>query len=325
MERPRWRREAGVAVVGALAGGLFGAAFDQLVAWVSPEYFLLGKGVAGSALPWHLAVAIVGFRGGVGPGALVAVVGVALARRRGDFEPFAWLRRLPAPFLITVAACAVLAVLADPVGLRAWAAGWWTAGVVDRFLIAWGLVTGAYAGVALAVLVTTRARTWRRSPRAWALPRVVVGALVAITLLGVVASGCRVERDLRRDALLAIAQRSRPLVAALAAYERDHGAPPSRLEALVQTGYLHGVPRPSDDRAPGYELLTGPAASLYRNSWLLVVGGGWPVTFFDSYVYFPNGRCPQSGFGGWLEPIQGCRAASPVDRLAGGGWAYAHE
>src|SRR5262245_8512219 len=87
--------EYGYLLGGSIAGGVLGAIFDQLTCTASPEYFRDGKAVAGTALPFRLAVALVGFRGGLAIGALVAGVDLLVRARHWHVSRW-WLPRVAA-------------------------------------------------------------------------------------------------------------------------------------------------------------------------------------------------------------------------------------
>lgn len=138
---------------------------------------------------------------------------------------------------------------------------------------------------------------------------VLLACAVAIVAI---ASGRRARIDIRREAFARLAERSKPLVAAIHAYERDHGAPPPNLEALVPT-YLPAVPSTGMGSYPDYGYsAAGPGCRppFEGNPWGLVVECGWGLSF-DSFRYLPLGNYPERGFGGDLERV--------------GEWAYVHE
>ncbi|WP_437680195.1 hypothetical protein [Sorangium sp. So ce131] len=138
-------------LAGSLAAGGCGALFDQVTATISPEYFLEGKGLTSSGLPFRLAVAWTGFRGGLPLGALVTGVGLLRASRGAGFSWRAWLRRIAAALAAALLVCPVLMAALDPFGMREASLGVWSPGVATRYLVCWGLHIGAYLGVVIGI------------------------------------------------------------------------------------------------------------------------------------------------------------------------------
>lgn len=144
----RWREYAFLLAC-ATAGGLCGAAFDQLSVSLSPEYFEIGKGIAPGE-GFRLAVTLLGFRAGFLVGAVAA--GVLMVAGRG--LP---LRRLArsAPWIPSIAlGCAPLGLLLVA-GLEP-----------DRFRQVLGLHAGLYAGATLGLgIAALRVRALRRKEK----------------------------------------------------------------------------------------------------------------------------------------------------------------
>lgn len=161
---PSRPREYLAIVAGALAGGACGALFDQVTATISPEYFLDGKGLAASSLPFRLAVAWTGFRGGLPLGALVAGVGLLRAARSDLFSWRAWLARIMAALATALALCPAVMAALDPLGVREASLGAWRPGAATRYLVCFGLHAGAYLGVLAGVFLDGR-RALGRSPQ----------------------------------------------------------------------------------------------------------------------------------------------------------------
>jgi hypothetical protein len=104
------------------------------------------------------------------------------------------------------------------------------------------------------------------------------------------------------------ARRSRPLVEAIARFDREHGHPPDSLAALVP-GYLPKLPA----RIPDVRLIAGPDTpeTYAGNSWVLRAMVPSGLINFDQFMYFPNQQYPRLGYGGAVERIDD--------------WAYVHE
>ena len=156
----RWRAY-GLLLVGATAGGLFGALNDQLSLTLSRAYFVLGKGLHGGP-GLRLEAAALGFQAGFGAGAVLC--GVLLATVKPPYGNV-----LPAvPGILLGATVGALAgALIVPLALGAVAAD--PLGAVETlgarrgalFHAAWGEHAGAYLGAlvqAIRAVVTNRSR-----------------------------------------------------------------------------------------------------------------------------------------------------------------------
>ncbi len=143
---PRSRLQSyAILLLGALVAGLLGLAFDQVTVTISPEYFTLGKGLDPEDL--RLQVAWLGFRSALPLGALTAGLGLLHMRtaRRASWRE--WLAPSFSTLLVSLPSGAVLMLLVDPLDVRVSSAGAMTEAQSARYLIAWGLHVGAYAGV----------------------------------------------------------------------------------------------------------------------------------------------------------------------------------
>lgn len=145
----RWREYSFVLVAGCL-GGAFGAAFDQLTCTLSPDYFVLGKGLdAGEGFRWR--VAQLGFQAGFAAGAVVGcVLLVARGQRTVSYARLLLAGLWTAAFGLALAPVVAVAFAAfDPWGYRAGLAEILPAESVTAFLRVWGAHTGLYAGALL--------------------------------------------------------------------------------------------------------------------------------------------------------------------------------
>jgi hypothetical protein len=149
-------REYLVLLAGGLIAGVAGALFDQVTATISPEYFLEGKGLAASALPFRLAVAWTGFRGGLPLGALVTGVGLVRAGKSARFSWRTWLSRMAATLAAALVLCPVFMAALDPLGVREASSSEWSGDVATRYLLCWGLHVGAYLGTIIGLFVPDR-------------------------------------------------------------------------------------------------------------------------------------------------------------------------
>lgn len=110
-----------------------------------------------------------------------------------------------------------------------------------------------------------------------------------------------------------LAERSRPLIAAISRFERDHGRPPAKLEVLVPT-YISDVPHTGMGAYPNYEYkvsTTEPGPDHLAASWELSVPCSVGILNWDVFYYLPTEKYPKHDYGGYIEPIKN--------------WAYVHE
>jgi hypothetical protein len=115
----------------------------------------------------------------------------------------------------------------------------------------------------------------------------------------------------RRVALLRIAEKARPVTAALERYRADHGSYPESLAKLVPA-YLPNEPRPDALGCPEYLYrLPDTARHLGFRGYELRLRTPSGGIDFDCFVYWPERKYPQRMYGGRVERI--------------GDWAYVHE
>jgi hypothetical protein len=139
-----------------------------------------------------------------------------------------------------------------------------------------------------------------------------VAAIVALCSIAYcVAFGLslRIGDRIRMNAFAQLAERSKPLIAAIRAYDQKHGQPPESLLALVPE-FLPTVPSTGMGGYPKYEYST-PATNYDGNPWILIVYTPSGGINFDHFMYFPLTNYPKQGYGGWLERVDD--------------WAYVHE
>ncbi|MBL9025332.1 MAG: hypothetical protein JNL21_24270 [Myxococcales bacterium] len=139
----------GVLLFGSIAAGVVGLAFDQLTVSLSPEYFVLGKGLREDGL--RLQVAWLGFRSALPAGALVAGLGLLRSRGQREFSWRSWLLRFAAGLPVTLATLPLAMMLTDPFAVRASSAGAMSDAACSRYLAVWGMHIGAYVGTALGI------------------------------------------------------------------------------------------------------------------------------------------------------------------------------
>lgn len=137
-----------------------------------------------------------------------------------------------------------------------------------------------------------------------------VGALCSVGFIaGFVLSILLGEKN-RMRAFHRLSERSRPLVAAIRAYEERHGKPPESLEALVP-GFISSVPTTGMGAYPNYQYELTTKANQHGNPWIITIFTPLGGINFDQFMYWPLTNYPTYGYGGWIERV--------------GDWAYVHE
>jgi hypothetical protein len=149
--RPRLHSYA-LLLGGALAGGMVGAAFDQVTVSVSPAYFLVGKGLSVEADDLRVAAAWTGFRGGLALGAWVVGIGLWMEERRETLRRGRYLASVLVTAVVTSLVGAMLMSRIDPFGVRLDGAGVLDGADASAYLAAWGAHVGVYAGAVLGPL-----------------------------------------------------------------------------------------------------------------------------------------------------------------------------
>lgn len=127
-------------------------------------------------------------------------------------------------------------------------------------------------------------------------------------LVGIFTADSMTNR-VRRKAFEDLAERSKPLIAAVRAHEAKHGRPPESLEGLVPE-FLAVSPKTGIGAYPNYHFIPAAAADYDGNPWVILVRTTTGLSF-DKFMYFPLTNYPHQGYGGVLERI--------------GDWAYVHE
>jgi hypothetical protein len=155
-----------------LAAAAYAVAHDHVTATISPEYFLLGKGLAMSPQPFRWAVTLLAMRASCGTGLLAgAALLVANNPRRSGRPPQLSYPSLLKLSMIPLALAALTAVVGGVVNAGALVGSHTAAslGVVpDRvrpFVIVWAVHAGSYAGALLGTVVSVIAviaLRWRR-------------------------------------------------------------------------------------------------------------------------------------------------------------------
>jgi len=122
-------------------------------------------------------------------------------------------------------------------------------------------------------------------------------------------SSFQISHRIRMNAFAELAERSKPLVTAIHAYQQKRGQPPESISALVPD-FILSVPSTGMGAYPEYEYLTD-ATNFHGNPWVLRVFTPSGGINFDQFLYFPLTNYPATGYGGVLRRI--------------GDWAYVFE
>lgn len=148
------------------AAVVYGVVHDQITATISPEYFLVWKGLATDPLPWRIAVTLVAVRSSWWAGLLAGVCFLLAnnpsrsGRRRLGYGELARLAAVPpAVALVTAVACGAANVV-DPLGAAARVGPLVAQPRLGAFMFVWGVHFGSYVGALVGV--------------AWVMWRIVV-------------------------------------------------------------------------------------------------------------------------------------------------------
>ena len=148
-----------------------------------------------------------------------------------------------------------------------------------------------------------------KSVRSTALRTLLISILAMVFLYcGMVSSNV-----IRTKQFEALAERSRPLIAAILRFEKEHGKPPAKLDELVP-GYLKEVPHTGMGAYPDYEYKVStrePGPDHLAATWELSVPCSIGILNWDVFYYLPTEKYPEHDYGGSVEPINN--------------WAYVHE
>jgi hypothetical protein len=146
-------REYGFVLIAGMAGGLMGFVNDCITSSISPDYFILGKGLEpGDDL--RLRAGVYGLKAGLSAGVISGAVLLFAATRKLRFSPEQARRMLQwlwMPVLGAVLLAVALPVIAgglDPMGLSARLDSVLDAEQIARFRRVWWIHTGLYGGLA---------------------------------------------------------------------------------------------------------------------------------------------------------------------------------
>ncbi len=137
--------------------------------------------------------------------------------------------------------------------------------------------------------------------------------LISVAAMVFLSCGMLSSHVIRTKQFEALAERSRPLIAAISRFEKEHGKPPVKLDELVPA-YLKEVPRTGMGAYPDYEYKVSTAEAgpdHLAATWELSVPCSIGMLNWDVFYYLPTEKYPEHDYGGSVEPIKN--------------WAYVHE
>lgn len=149
---------------------------------------------------------------------------------------------------------------------------------------------------------------WRKPRTPWRLAFLVSLLLAAPLCFAAIRSASL----LRMRQFAELAERTRPLTAAIRAFEHDNGGPPPSLEALVPA-YIPAIPGTGLEAYPAFRYLSGKKAAdqYWGNPWVLHLDTSEGALDFDYFYYLPLQNYPERQPDGHPERI--------------GDWVYLHE
>lgn len=137
-----------------------------------------------------------------------------------------------------------------------------------------------------------------------------VGALCSVGFVTGFVLSIPVGEKIRIIAFHRLSERSKPLVAAIRAYEEQQGKPPESLETLVPN-FISSVPTTGMGAYPKYQYALTTKTNQHGNPWAITIFTPSGGINFDQFMYWPLTNYPERGYGGWIERV--------------GDWAYVHE
>ncbi len=165
-------REYGFIIITGAVGAVVGFANDLITSSISPEYFILGKGLeAGPDL--RLQAGLLGLRVGFSAGVIGGAVCLYASRRKSAYPPVKCSRLLRMLWLPVTAAvlCGIAFPLAfakfDPARFSAQLHTMLDSEAISRFRQVWWIHIGLYAGMAAGLAaMLLRAAKERKNPAA---------------------------------------------------------------------------------------------------------------------------------------------------------------
>ncbi len=168
-EKAQRHREYTFICIAGVLGGFVGLANDWITSSLSPDYFILGKGLqAGSGLRWRAGEygLQVGFSAGMIAGAFCMFVGVRNSLFSAE-QMRRWLRSLWMPVAGAVSLGLLLPLVAggsDPFGLSTGLGPLLSTDQIARFKRVWWIHIGLYTGLIIGLVIMI---SCRKSHEAW--------------------------------------------------------------------------------------------------------------------------------------------------------------
>jgi len=139
----------------------------------------------------------------------------------------------------------------------------------------------------------------------------LVALVFAVTYLLAMVVAVNSGHWIRMKGFSRLANRTKPLVAAIRGYEAKYGHPPEKLSILVPD-FIRAIPTTQMRAYPRFEYIVGEKAKDFDNNpWVLTVFTPSGGINFDQFIYLPRQNYPNRGYGGYIERL--------------GDWAYVHE
>ena len=151
----KWK-EYGFIILSGVVGMVFGLFNDLITSSISPEYFIVGKGLAaGEGLT--LRAAFLGMRAGFGAGAVAGTICLYSSVVNCSRSPLPYRTILsflwrPVTLAIAAALVAVFFCQYDPLAFSAELKGVLTPEQIRRFLVVWWIHAGLYLGLLVALV-----------------------------------------------------------------------------------------------------------------------------------------------------------------------------
>ena len=162
-------REYGFVIIAGTLGAIVGFVNDLITSSISPEYFILGKGLDESP-DLRMQAGLFGLRVGFSAGVIGGAVCLYASRRKSAYPPAKFARLFQLLWMPVAGAilCGVAMPLAfskfDPARFSSQLPGLLNAGGIARFLQVWWIHVGLYTGmvIGLAVMIVRAVKERKR-------------------------------------------------------------------------------------------------------------------------------------------------------------------
>jgi hypothetical protein len=131
-------------------------------------------------------------------------------------------------------------------------------------------------------------------------PASIVG-LCSVACLAALFTSFFISGKIRMGAFYRVAESSKPLIAAIRAYEQKNGRPPESLQSLVPE-FIPSIPSTGMASCARYRYII-PGTNINNNPWIngnpwvLVVWPSHHAPYTDQLIYLPLTNYPVSGYG----------------------------